>query len=366
MKIEVVNHNLVYLQEHPSVKAWKYSRPKDTDSKLDDILNLDLPVNEMFVFNLQIESTILEREIIASMKLPMWARSSRVYNVLNFVVDSEIYNRWSNTFENSRTAMLAVSSDGERQDEYRRFLPMFSLTEYTLQISMRDLIRLFLYFNFLQFNVDYLHDFFERACDRILSVLTNFSLVTSDNIKRYKFKNLLPANTNEWESYSVSDYLVICSKLPMSLRAQLIRHRALNVRDNLFELLSNPNFIGSDLTTEVNVEVSGHVDDFKDVLMKRSCWAAQYNLWSPFLNQIEEMIGGGLDNLPCHAGACPYSKDVELRYTDKDPNAPCPIHASINKRSLSTNQLIEIRNQYEQDKRPKFWIDEIDAFKNGG
>jgi hypothetical protein len=116
----------------------------------------------------------------------------------------------------------------------------------------------------------------------------------------------------------------------------------------------------------VNVQVSGLMEDWHEVISKRSCWIAQYDLWSELLNQASSFFEDKQDLLPCANGSCPYDGDAQARYTKEDPNAPCPIHASLNSRGVSTDQLIEMREQADSDKRPMFWYEKINSFNNGG
>ena len=122
-----------------------------------------------------------------------------------------------------------------------------------------------------------------------------------------------------WTEYTT----IIQARVPISLRAQLVRHRNLHFVDNFYYQLTEPDILLADLSWHVEMEISAPNDVWKSVISKRSCWIAQADLWKPILDKFDEGF------LPCADGKCPYVKDAELRFTDADPGVPCPRYANL-------------------------------------
>jgi len=360
MKIEIIDIST------PNVAklVWHVSRPslKYQDIDIEQIKKLDLPVNEFPTLVLEITSTILEREIITTDRNhTMWAQTSRVQNILEFEYPTE-FSTNKDFFESQRDLMIEASST-MRQDEYRSLLPIMSLTTYCIRISARDLIGLMKYFeNFADKN--------SHLRKRFLNVANSISLALSSldyheaHFKSYKAKALLKRVLSE-ENTLAGSFAVVTSTVPMALRAHMVRHRALHIADNLEQLLSSELIVTETLSMQLKIQVSGHVTDFKSIVGKRSCWIAQYGLWKDFLNKASEIMNIGQSELPCSGGICPFKEDAMARLTDKDPNAPCPIHLRLEEIPASSEQIAEMRAQKEADKRPDFWDEEINNFNNG-
>lgn len=359
MKIELLrtNHDCSP-SDHPSSEAWENSRPNNKPLELDKILSLDLPVNEVPMATLFIESTILEREIITTMRNHvMWAQTSRVQNILEFTYPEEVYEHLY-AYEASRQAMVEADKRGIRQDEYRKCLPVMSSTKYTVNLSMRDMIHLAKYFIDLSEINPHLEKLFNSSFVAFYHILEDNFGIKPKHLASYKQREILhPIATPS--SGLVGDTLVINTTLSLSLRAQLVRHRALHIQDNLLELMSDKSIMIDSIDREVEVQISGLVSDWTEIIRKRSCWIAQYDLWKDLLDKAESFLNLGTNSLPCHSGSCPYDGDAQARYTDEDPNAVCPIHAKLNNKNVTASQYSDIINQYHEDKRPRFWEQEI-------
>jgi len=364
MKIEVVETNVN--EVHPSILAWNNSRPDNTPIPLDEILQLDLPVNEIPMATLFIESTILEREIIVSARNHvMWAQTSRVQNVLEFTYPKELPLECKQYYERQRNRMEKAQSMGMRQDEYRKILPVMANTKYTVNMSMRDLVKLLKYFESLSKEYSHLSPVLDNSVSAIKELLGNVFGFEYRHTNEYKTKSLLQPIMTPQDGL-VGNVLSLTARLPLSLRAQLARHRQLIIEDNLVALMSSDTILFQDNEMPVDICVTGLQQDWRDVLTKRSCWIAHYNLWSPLLNKVEKYLHLGESALPCYfSGKCPYDGDAKARYTDEDPNAPCPIHARLYKKSVTTDQLNQMYFQQAADERPEFWADEIAGFNNG-
>ena len=82
MEIEIVSMDFRSADgTHHSKRAWDESRPHN-DAKLEDVMRVNAPVNEMASVLLNIYSSIIVREVVAGIREhSMWASTSRVDNV---------------------------------------------------------------------------------------------------------------------------------------------------------------------------------------------------------------------------------------------------------------------------------------------
>ena len=232
MQINIVNESDVTL----SKVAWDFSRPrKQSVTELEEVLPVDAPVNDFPSLVLQIESTIIEREIIASLRdHVMWAQSSRAEDMLKFIVPHWIYEEYSEVFERMRTSMQYQKDNGDRQDEYRLHTPILSNTKYMIRLSMRTTAKLAMHFRRLSMDcINPYTQLFENASLDLWEVLRRFTGVNSfELLYNYTPINLNPPVSVEG-SGRVGDFIIITQTMPFSLRTHLIRHRTLQVVDNI-------------------------------------------------------------------------------------------------------------------------------------
>ena len=118
-----------------------------------------------------------------------------------------------------------------------------------------------------------------------------------------------------------------------------------------------------DLNSKVRMQISGHVDDLRKMVSSRSCWIAQYNIWKGVIKEIGSIMTIDTEDLPCADGVCPWKEDAAIRLTDKDPNAPCPIHVRLEGVTPNSLQIAEMHEQRFKDERQDFWIDEINKLE---
>ncbi len=340
-------------------EAWRFSRPNITEVDGESLKSTDLPVAEFARFDLHIESTIIEREIFATMRdHVMWAQTSRVQDVLAFEYDDVFEG--IDFFEDTRVKMIEASKH-ERQDDYRLDLPLLSNTKYSVSVSLRTLVKLMNNFMYIARGCDspIMNDLLIGSANSILEFIKSKGY-TEDNIGKYKTDLILGTRRVCEFGSRVGENLFIGCKLPMHLRSHLVRHRDILFTDNLFDLIVSKDVITSTLRTEVRVEIVGSIDSMHKISSKRSCWIAQYNIWSPLLNKIADLIPEEVA-LPCADGVCPFSEDAMARYEGKDPNPPCPVHCSINDLKTVAEQRVKMYDMVTADNRPSFWATEIDG-----
>lgn len=365
MKIKIVSTNQNDRErDYPVLDAWAFSRPSEKEIKLEDVKKLDLPVNEFLVLNLEVECTILEREIFTNVTSHViWAQTSRVQNILEFEIDESIRSKANDAyFEGVRSKMIEDSKT-MRQDDYRGALPIMSLTKFSTSISIRHLIKLMKYFIYLHGVMNkekFKTKLFHNSYSEIRSVVSYFSYY-DNHIADYKRPEILCESFKHTKDNArIGNFLVVSSEMPFYLASQLIRHRGLNTVNDLFNLIQSDNIIFADQLLEVRIQTTGTISMFKEVASKRNCWVAQYNIWSGFLDSVSAAVVEVA--LPCKSGVCPFNKDAMLRYEGADPNPPCPINCRINNLTITEDQRIKMLTMVNDDKRStSFWDNEIFA-----
>ena len=347
MKIKIIRNMTRGIAE----EVWRASRSKD--SPVDEIYKIDAPVNEFPLVTLSIDCTLLEREVFTSFRdHVIWARTSRVDNPIMFIVDRHFH---SIEYDQYRERMKEAIENGVSQDEYRMLLPVVSLTSFTCQMSTRSLAKLWHAFDGLAEDCenDKVASLFSSARDEITDVLEQIGL--EDMTRHMKPIDPFP-QIDVRDSGSVGDTVVVTVLGSFALRAQVARHRNLQLKDSMKEFCENADLALIDDTVEM--QVSASVDFWNDIISKRNCWLAQHDLWLPLIRAAEAQIGK-IAILPCsmkngtHA-KCPYEKDARLRYTMNDPNPPCPMHAYLNDIEFD-DYAQEARDMVARDNRPQFW-----------
>ena len=339
MKMTIVRNGTGGIEK----EVWRASRHQSTD--ISQVHKIDAPVMDFPILTLLVECTIAEREVFVSYREHvMWARTSRVDDPLLFEVD-QFFNPLF--YETNRRAMIANKDSGMSQDDYRMALPLVAMTSFTLQASVRTLIKMFWTFKELG---DSLHQALFTESARVISQ-TLGAVDHSPMDMPNAYVDVLP-EVNEFESGRVGDMVSIyLPSATIALRAQAIRHRSLHIKDSLRSRLSNVDVLT--IGSPIHLAISADVEVWKGIAKKRQCWLAQHDLWRPVLDEVNEILDLSKE-LPCAGGSCPYEADAVLRYTAADPNPPCPMHACITKTRF-IEHTVDALQMVRRDSRPSWW-----------
>ena len=357
MRIEIISEDEVKVDDlgikgtHLSRHCWELSRSPDDRTPLDTILSIDAPVNEIPSYVIGVECTILEREIFASFRdHVMWARTSRVDAPSKFKAPEIFENIYEKQLASIRSRIFSKISEGVIQDEYRMLIPLCSLTSFSTRISWRGLIKLYKMYDHLSDFDDYF-SVGKEALDK------NFGL--SKFAKNYSFADVLPGiSIPDRVSEKSGPMVTIFQKMPIGLRAQVVRHRNFTIHDNLKEIICFGDCWEKSIGDEMDVSISASAEFWKTVVNKRQCWIAQYGIWSGIIQEAQKFLDIGEQDLPCAGGFCPYTRDAEIRHTDDDPGAPCPIHSNLSGMTVDEKHIESIKK--EASYRPKFWQKHIE------
>jgi len=272
MKIRMISKN------DSALAAWNSSRPEANEKDSSKIYNLDLPVSEFVRFDIEITSSIFTRELFCSLRdHVIWAQTSRVQNVLEFNMVEELSD--DESFSEIRRMMIKKSLNGDRQDEYRLTLPMFSKTTYAISISLRHLV-----------NVSKNLKYISGKCkdpyvSRILLVESlSIDFITNGyDTSSHKMKPILNEDIISDSNLENGEFLTVTSEIPLYLRAQLVRHRQLLLVDNLIDIVALPDSRYLTIEDLCKIQVVGSKSFLQEVASKRRCWISQYGIWSEFL-----------------------------------------------------------------------------------
>jgi hypothetical protein len=345
MRIEIISKDIVVQSQHIARLCWELSRSPDDDNPLDTILSIDAPVNEIPSFVLNIECTILDREIFASFRdHVMWARTSRVDSPSEFTT-FPYFDRYKYHLESVRNSIDEKVRAGIIQDEYRMLIPLCSNTSFSTRISWRGLIKLYKMYEHLSELDDYFSIGLKALDDK-------FNL--SKFAKNYSFADVLPPiNKSDEISEKSGPMITVFQKMPIALRAQVVRHRNFTIHDNLKSIIAEGDPWTKAIGDEISVSISASAEFWKTVVNKRQCWIAQYGIWSGIIREAQKYLDIDEQDLPCADGFCPYARDAEIRHTDNDPGAPCPIHSKLANMPIDKKYLPSV--MIEADYRPEFW-----------
>lgn len=355
--------------------AWLFSRPflKDDEVDFNQILKIDTPVSEIPGVVLELQVPILFREVLCNSRDHVaWAQTSRNTDLLSKweVIDnlgltdtSAICNLYESMIEESKNS---------HQDEYRKDLPLGYMTGLTMRISLRTLFKYIKFFQYLQMNYPPVEMASLKMVEQLTKVVRDLGIDDKEVLKFIKFQDLVPEMKHQDIENAVvhsTNHTVIKVLIPISLRAQLIRHRVISVVDNLLEFIKNDRVWSTPISAMMDVEISASNSIWKSLVGKRIGWIAQSDLWSPITNAI--IASGNIEEFMMDLSeGYPYAGDNWERIKGTDPGVPDPLHllelTDGEFKQWITNDMVERMYQYVIDThRPtKYWNSIIDQVKN--
>jgi hypothetical protein len=354
------------------LEAWKISRPEIDPQTIDfnQICKIDAPINDLAGILLHIRAPVLFREVFATPRdHTMWARTSRLGDLSEpWPVHESLSGYDESKVEELYCRMQDERRAGERQDIYRRLMPLSFMTEFVTKMTLRSAVRMIKLFNSLA-TAPAVGDAATQMAHSLLLALSRQGIPIYEIVKAAP--NVPPA-TNipslvEPAASRKAGYIHVMTAVPMSLRAQIVRHRSILFTDGLVALLNDPRIWHHPVSTHIGMELVASVEDWMRVVSKRNCWIAQSELWSPLLNLVNPLLDPFLSEgvalpLPCASGKCHFAGDAEerLRPSNKDPGLPCPRHANLTQSAVIPDKRLPMREYVDQSERPRaFWNHEI-------
>lgn len=353
-------------------KAWGTSRPQDDNHDIEKVINIDVPVNEIEDFILKIKAPIIFRELLFTLRDHVaWAQTSRVENLEEWEVpfgyehNPEILLCYDQ--------MMSRKAGREAQDNFREMLPLVYMTTFTVKLSARTLVRV----------KDTIGEWleskygFERATPgpmsaMFLDIFHSLEAVIEKTIYGnlptgvYGFIDMFPELINDdltHDAMQIGDFVhVYVRAIPITLRAQIVRHRPIMFTDNMVDYLTDE-ALASPVASRVRMSLMMPLAVARAMVAKRNCWIAQEDLWKPIIAPLQRLFGAdGRVPLPCDGKAhCPVGRDNELRHAGKDPAPACPIWYHFNKSCPSSAQEDEMEEYAaKRTLTHDFWLRKIE------
>ena len=346
-------------------EAWMNSRPFFKGS-IEDIIKNDVPVADFVKIPLVMTIPNFVREVIVSPRDHIvWSSTTRA-NPLHEawpVYRPDLYD-----YASLAESLLKLKETGARQDEFRMVLPIGYCGIFSVNMSFRTIVKLYSFLIKLYFNTS-ITAFHETAVGIRNVFIGNkeldklFCVATSN----YEKCNFLPEfNIQESNYYynkfsRVGSFISWTGETSLGLRTHIIRHRSVQISDNLLEIYSILKKLLplTNLNYKVKLQATATKEIWDHVIGTRNCFIAQASLWQPIVNQYTEFIKNNHEKeyrgpLPCDSeGHCPYSTDNDLRISRKDPNPPCPIYLNINK--ITVDEEMEKEMLSYGDSRASWW-----------
>lgn len=311
--------------------AWLYSRPFLNEDEVDynQILKIDTPVSEIPGIVVEMTVPILFREILCNLRDHVaWAQTSR---------NTDLISKWdvieNLSLENLTTieelySNMVEESKNSVQDDYRKDLPLGYMTGMTMRLSLRTAFKLIKFFKYLSETYPAIQDAAYRFYVELTQIIESIGINTSEVLKHIKMQDFIPEMKHqkiEKSAYYSPNHTVIKVLIPVSLRAQLIRHRVISVVDNLLDFLKVESVWSMPISTLMVVEISASNSVWKSLVGKRIGWIAQSDLWSPITDAI--ISDGNVEDFMMDLSeGYPYAGDNWERIKGTDPGVPDPLH----------------------------------------
>ncbi len=331
-----------------AARAWGHSRPNETMVMVEDVLKVDVPVNELEDFIVEVRCPIIIREMFFTQRDHVaWARTSRVDNL----DDWPVHYLWADDkFVVAAHEHMLERRKTSPQDHFRLELPLCYMTGFTVKLSARTMLR---FINALhhqarqRFSGDPVQLMLDEMASALYSVvrMTPYGEIPVDT---YRMVDLLPLFTTPSGDMDVGHFIIVdTGEIPIALRAQIIRHRPIMYCDTLIKYLDYVHML-SPLLAKVEGQIMMTRETALAMVRKRNCWIAQEDLWAPVVQKINDVLNGGYFEedrvpLPCDTCLeCPVGRDNLLRHEGKDPAPPCPIWLGQQHIAPTAEQRIEI------------------------
>jgi hypothetical protein len=308
-------------------EAWKTSRPMFTEENLnfDKVAEMDLSLNSMLVFTLEMRSSVIFRDLIFSLRpLEGWALSTRSMPVsLDTVRLSSEFKDRPDEYRKIEH-MFELLDEGKSRDQARGVLPITASSTYTFTMDFRVLM------SFCKTIEAHNTRLFDEYCvDMLLETDTMEAYNRTsigDCIEYYKIQDceqtrgVVQAGTMMVGTYDMK----------MALASQFLRQHYSKIKIGLWNLIEHYYDMGMNQNSNVTVSFCIDQISYRKLMAMRSHWVIDWSpdMWGGLVGDyIKGMTaqefwdftpaGGDKDD--------PYWADCYNRVLLEDPGVPCPI-----------------------------------------
>lgn len=308
--------------------AWNTSRPnfKPGDISLEEIRRMDLSLNSMKVYTLEVRSSVIFRDLLLSLRpIQCWAQSTRSAPLNRHTL--RLSEEYSHLEEDDKKIdeMIRRFDAGESRDKVRDLLTTSISTVYTVTIDHRvlmafckslqelDLDTFSLYGAMILTAINGWGDFFESTVQPIHPFVT----ITDEESKSFR--------TERAGGMIFGYYEMKCA-----MAAQFLRQHYSKIKIGYWDLV--PGLLTRSLSQSDTIPVAFYIDEasYHRLMAMRSHWALDWSMdmWGPLIGDYTSTMTPDefWDFLPNGGGKKdPYWADVYNRVLRKDPGIPCPI-----------------------------------------
>ena len=307
--------------------AWKTSRPKFTEENLhfDKISDMDLSLNSMLVYTIEMRSSVIVRDLIFSLRpIEGWALSTRSMPInLDTVCLSDEFGDDIQGYYDIKS-MFEQLNKGVSRDRVRGMLPLGVSSTYTFTIDYRMLM------SFCKTMEKLSTEIFNIYCINLLFAtgnLENYKTTTVGSCEEYyiisdeeKINGLQRAGNMIFGHY----------KMKMALASQFLRQHYSKIKIGLWNNLKNYTSIRMCQDDLIDVAFYIDVNSYRRLMSMRSHWVIDWSddMWGGICGDyVKDMTAEEFWNFIPNGGGKedPYWADVYNRVLREDPGVPCPI-----------------------------------------
>jgi hypothetical protein len=308
-------------------EAWKTSRPKFNEENLnfDKVADMDLSLNSMLVYTLEMRSSVIMRDLIFSLR-PMegWALSTRSMPINEDTIRLSSEFRYKEKDYARITEMFRLLDDGASRDKVRDILPCTVSSTYTFTIDFRVLMSLC---KTLKERSPMLFSIYGIAMLEATGTQAEFNTTSvRSSYEYYEIQeNELLNGIRKAGNVMFGHY-----KMKMALASQFLRQHYSKIKIGLWNDIDN--YYDMNLNQASNVDVCFYIDhnSYHRLMSMRAHWVIDHSedMWGGIVGDYTEGMstkqfwefipaGGGKED--------PYWADVYNRVLLEDPGIPCPI-----------------------------------------
>lgn len=355
-------------------EAWHSSRPNLDLEAIDprEVIETDAPIADIPGMVLAVKIPIFIREILCSMRDHIaWARTSRVDNLTEqWSISGTIGQSELEEVQRLFKMLRSAAAYGMRQDLYRQYLPLSYMTELTVRMSIRAVVKLRNFvLDLASKSLNGTHAasdliFFANELDCALELVC--PSLRELSFGKEDYLPLLSSFPGDRCIQTLS-FIEVFATVPISLRAHIVRHRSIQFADNFRDVLQDPRMYAKSINDQMVMQLMAPVTVWERIAAQRNCWLAQTDLWNPILKMVNERLPAPGLSLPCSNAPCPYVEDNRQRNVGADPGVPCPREMRMNGSVTMppfTEYLRRARRYVEDSGRDaRFWNEEINMLE---
>lgn len=310
------------------IAAWNTSRPnfQPGDLSFEEIERMDLSLNSMKVYTLEIRSSVLFRDLVLSLRpIQCWAQSTRSAPLDRDTL--RISSEYSHFKEDDEkiTEMIRRFDEGEPRDKVRGLLTTTISTIYTITIDHRVVMA---FCKSLQILNPEVFDFY--GIMMLEAIGGQKAYINSTVHPIHPFCKITAAEKESERTEKTGSMIFGYYNMKCAMAAQFLRQHYSKIKIGYWDYI--PQFFDTTFSQSDKIDVAFYIDEasYSRLMSMRAHWALDWSMdmWGALISDfIEGMTTEEFWNFLPNGGGKkdPYWADVYNRVLRKDPGLPCPI-----------------------------------------